>query len=48
MASRVAEPIARRSVYPRRMVDAADLDGLLALHGVGPKAVRMLRQARAD
>ena len=26
----------------------ADLDGLLALHGVGPKAVRLLRQARAD
>jgi hypothetical protein len=25
-----------------------DLDGLLALHGVGPKAVRLLRQARAD
>ena len=24
-----------------------DLDGLLALHGVGPKAVRLLRQARA-
>jgi hypothetical protein len=24
MASRVAEPIARRSVYPRRMVDAND------------------------
>jgi hypothetical protein len=26
----------------------SDLDGLLALHGVGPKAVRLLRQARAD
>ncbi|WP_333891088.1 helix-hairpin-helix domain-containing protein [Mycolicibacterium gadium] len=26
----------------------ADLDGLLALHGVGPKAVRLLRQARAS
>jgi len=26
----------------------ADLDGLLALHGVGPKVVRLLRQARAD
>jgi len=26
----------------------ADLDGLLALHGVGPKAVRLLRQARTD
>jgi endonuclease III len=26
----------------------ADLDGLLSLHGVGPKAVRLLRQARAD
>jgi hypothetical protein len=26
----------------------ADLDDLLALHGVGPKAVRLLRQARAD
>jgi endonuclease III len=26
----------------------ADLDGLLALHGVGPKAVRLLRQVRAD
>ena len=25
-----------------------DLDSLLALHGVGPKAVRLLRQARAD
>jgi hypothetical protein len=25
----------------------ADLDGLLALHGVGPKAVRLLQQARA-
>jgi endonuclease III len=25
-----------------------DLDGLLALHGVGPKAVRLLRRARAD
>jgi endonuclease III len=25
----------------------ADLDDLLALHGVGPKAVRLLRQARA-
>ena len=23
-----------------------DLDGLLALHGVGPKAVRLLQQAR--
>jgi hypothetical protein len=23
----------------------ADLDGLLALHGVGPKALRLLRQA---
>jgi hypothetical protein len=80
IGSRVAEPIARRSAYPRRMVDAEDrgpvfdgvrigrpatgalrdagyrsiadlpedLDGLLALHGVGPTAVRMLRQARAD
>jgi hypothetical protein len=27
---------------------SADLDGLLAIHGVGPKAVRLLRQARAD
>jgi hypothetical protein len=44
MASRVAQPIARRSAYPQRM----DLDGLLALHGVGPKAVRPLQQARAD
>ena len=26
----------------------ADLDGLLALHGVGPKAVQLLRQARAN
>ncbi|MDT5285939.1 MAG: hypothetical protein QOF88_828 [Mycobacterium sp.] len=26
----------------------ADLDCLLALHGVGPKAVRLLRQAQAD
>ena len=29
----------------------ADLDGLLgllALHGVGPRVVRLLRQARAD
>ena len=26
----------------------ADLDDLLALHGVGPKAVRLLRQARAS
>ena len=26
----------------------ADLDGLLTLHGVGPRAVRLLRQARAD
>jgi hypothetical protein len=26
----------------------ADLDELLTLHGVGPKAVRLLRQARAD
>ena len=26
----------------------ADLDGLLALHGAGPKAVRLRRQARAD
>ena len=25
-----------------------DLDGLLALHGIGPKAVRLLRQARVD
>jgi endonuclease III len=25
----------------------ADLDELLRLHGVGPKAVRLLRQARA-
>lgn len=25
-----------------------DLDDLLALHGVGPKAVRLLRQARAS
>ncbi|MCT7659044.1 helix-hairpin-helix domain-containing protein [Mycobacterium deserti] len=25
----------------------ADLDELLALHGVGPKAVHLLRQARA-
>ena len=26
----------------------ADLDALLALHGVGPKAVRLLGQALAD
>lgn len=26
----------------------ADLDALLPLHGVGPKAVQMLQQARAD
>jgi hypothetical protein len=26
----------------------SDLDGLLALHGAGPKAVQLLRQARAD
>ena len=26
----------------------ADLDGLATLHGVGSKAVRLLRQARAD
>ena len=26
----------------------ADLDALLDLHGVGPKAVLLLRQARAD
>jgi endonuclease III len=26
----------------------ADLDDLLSLHGVGPKAVRLLRQARTD
>jgi hypothetical protein len=26
----------------------ADLDGLLALHGVGPAAVRLLRQARTN
>lgn len=26
----------------------ADLDDLLALHGVGSKAVRLLRQARGD
>ncbi|MGZ5364016.1 MAG: helix-hairpin-helix domain-containing protein [Mycobacterium sp.] len=26
----------------------ADLDGLLALHGVGSAAVRLLRQARTD
>ena len=26
----------------------ADLDSLLALHGVGPTATRLLRQARAD
>jgi len=26
----------------------ADLDGVLALHGVGPKAVRLLQQARTD
>jgi hypothetical protein len=26
----------------------AELDGLLTLHGVGPKAVRLLKQARAD
>jgi hypothetical protein len=26
----------------------ADLDSLLALHGVGPKAVRLLQQARAS
>jgi hypothetical protein len=26
----------------------ADLDGLATLHGVGPKAVRLLRLARAD
>lgn len=26
----------------------ADLDGLLALHGVGPKAVQLIRQARGD
>ena len=25
----------------------ADLDGLLELHGVGPRAVRLLRQAQA-
>jgi hypothetical protein len=25
-----------------------DLDGVLALHGVGSKAVRLLLQARAD
>jgi hypothetical protein len=79
-ASRVARPIARRSAYPRRMVDPedrgpvfcgvrigrpatgalldagyraiadlpTDLDSLLTLHGVGPKAVLLLRQARAD
>jgi hypothetical protein len=78
--SRVVKPIARRSAYPRRMVDPedrgavfdgvrigrpatgalldagyraiadlpADLDGLLDLHGIGPKAVRLLRQARGD
>jgi hypothetical protein len=80
MVSRVAEPITRRSAYPRRMVDhedrgsvfdgvrigrpatgalldagyraiadlPADLDGLLALHGVGAEGVRLLRQAQAD
>jgi hypothetical protein len=26
----------------------ADLDELLPLHGIGPKAVRLLRQARED
>jgi endonuclease III len=26
----------------------SNLNDLLALHGVGPKAVRLLRQARAD
>ena len=26
----------------------ADLDGLLSLHGVGPKAVPLLQQARAS
>ena len=26
----------------------SDLDGLLSLHGVGPKAVRLLHAARAD
>ena len=26
----------------------ADLDGLLTLHGVGPKAVRLLQQARTS
>jgi hypothetical protein len=26
----------------------ADLEGLLALHGVGPKAVRLLRQAQEN
>jgi hypothetical protein len=26
----------------------AELDSLLSLHGVGPKAVRLLKQARAD
>jgi hypothetical protein len=26
----------------------ADLDGLLALHGVGPAAVRLLRRARTN
>jgi hypothetical protein len=26
----------------------ADRDGILALHGAGPKAVRLLRQAQVD
>jgi hypothetical protein len=29
-------------------LDGVDLDGLLELHGVGPKAVRMLRAALAE
>ena len=35
-----AEPVSRADL-------PADLDGLLALHGVGPRAVRLLQQARA-
>jgi hypothetical protein len=33
----------------RNLVDLpADLDTLLDLHGVGPKALQLLRQARGD
>ncbi|MGO9510750.1 MAG: hypothetical protein ACLPXZ_26775 [Mycobacterium sp.] len=42
LLARFSTPVRASAVLP------ADLDGLLTLHGVGPKAARLPRQARAD